>query len=429
MKKEGRFIANNFVLLLILVLLCLSKIFETGVNFIFLLVLFEFLLIISKCKFSFFSIKHTCVNYITLALFYQYNFGSSYGILEYTSMNIMYEKILISVFIYNYIWLLIFYNSGILDLEKAKIKNSNYKLNEFYEVLLCTISICSVLIAFPRMPFLKVSTIGERFSALLPGNAWNHLSIIAMILLFPSLKQKKIVKLTYLFNIFWFISHYERVDVIGLLFGLIFIYVLKSNIKINIAKLLKVGLPILALVVAMIVTGELRNNKSFDFSIQNITKKILVQSTSADEAYIFNLAIKYNTDNGNMLFKPYVSYFYNAIPLLDYSGDITTILKETYIGHPGGEYLLSAPYMSCGLLGISIFSIIEYVILHFLIRGKSILSYLWYIFIMCTPFRIVWYGISYIEMGFIYIIPMMILMSKFFHNGIKYKFVEGDNLK
>ena len=426
MKINGRFIANNFILFLILILFGLSALFGIKINFLFLLILLEFLLIIIKCKFSFFSIKHMCVNYIALALFYQYNFGSSYGILEYTSMNIMYEKILLSIFIYNYIWLLIFNNSNILDLENRKIKNSNYKLNEFYEVLLCIISVCSVLIAFPRMPFLKVSTISERFSALLPGNAWNHLSIIAMILLFPSLKKKRIVKFVYLFNIFWFISHYERVDVIGLIFGLIFIYVLKSNIKINISKFLKVGLPILALVVAMIITGELRNNKSFDFSVQNITKKILVQSTSADEAYIFNLAIKYNSDNGNMLLKPYISYIFNAVPLLDYDGDITTILKNTYIGHPGGEYLLSAPYMSLGLLGISIFSIVEYIILYFLAKSKSLLSYLWYIFIMCTAFRIVWYGISYIEMGFIYIIPLMILMSKFFHNGIKYEFKEGE---
>ena len=177
----------------------------------------------------------------------------------------------------------------------------------------------------------------------------------------------------------------------------------------------------------MVIIGEIRNNKKFEFTFENITNKLLVQSTSADEAYIFNLAITYNQTYGNLGASPYLEFCYNAVPLLNFDRGITVLLKQNYVGHPGGEYILSLPVMSFGMNGIIIFSIFEFCVLYFIIARKSLMSYIWYLFILCTAFRIVWYGISYIEMGIIYIIPLMILCSRFFKNGIIYTY-EGEKL-
>ena len=133
----------------------------------------------------------------------------------------------------NFIWILIFTNTNIIELEKNKMIKSNYQLNDFFVFFLCICAIFSILIAFPRLPFVKVADISGRFSALLPGNAWNHITIVCLILLIPSFKKNKLTKLTYLFCIFWFLSHYERVDIIGLLFGLFVITFFKKNRKIN----------------------------------------------------------------------------------------------------------------------------------------------------------------------------------------------------
>lgn len=422
MNKFRKIFVESFSMVLILDLFIIYLLFDLNINFLFVLILIEFIMICTKCKLSFFTIKHLCVNYIVLALYYQYNFNMSYGILEYTNMPILYNNILIGIFLYNFIWLFIFFKTNIIENESKKIRSSNYSLNDYFVIILCVISIMSAIVAFPRLPFVKVSSISERFDALLPGNAWNHIAVIAMILIFPAFKKSMLVKLTFLFNVFWFVSHYERVDIIGLVFGLLIVYFLKNNTKINTGKIMKFGIPILIIAIAMTITGDLRNNKEFNFSVPYITNRLLVQSTSADEAYIYNLAIQYRDGNGNLYFKPYLSFLYNSVPLLDYNEDITSILKNTYVGHPGGEYILSMPYMSFGFLGIFIFSIIEFIILKLIIEKESLLSYVWYLFILCTSFRIVWYGISYIEMGFIYIIPFMLFLSKFFKKGFIYEF-------
>ena len=417
---------RNMTLLLLSSMLLLYVIFDFGINFMFVTILIEFICICIKCKLSFFTVKHLCVNYIVLALYYQFNFNMSYGILEYTSMPILYKNMLVGIALYNLIWLFIFYKTNIIEYEENKIRYSNYSLNGYFVLLLCAISISSVIIAFPRLPFVKVSSISERFAALLPGNAWNHIAVISMIMVFPAFKKSITVKGTYIFNIFWFISHYERVDVIGLVFGLLIVYYVKTNAKINIMKMMKFGIPIIIIAVALTIIGDARNNKKYEISFPYIMNKLLVQSTSADEAFIYNLAVRYREEKGNLYIKPYVAYLYNSIPLLDYDEDITSILKSNYVGHPGGEYLLSLPYMSLGYVGIIFFAVLEYCILYAIINKKGILSYVWYLFILCTSFRIVWYGISYIEMGVIYIIPFMLLLSRFFKKGIKYEYKEGE---
>ena len=64
-------------------------IFESP-NIIFLGNLIVLILILIKAKFSYFSIKVLVINYALMAVFFQYNTGKSYGILEISLLELHY---------------------------------------------------------------------------------------------------------------------------------------------------------------------------------------------------------------------------------------------------------------------------------------------------------------------------------------------------
>lgn len=201
-------------------------------NVLFIANLVILILIVVKAKFSYFSMKALIMNYILFAVFFQYNTGESYGILEVSPIQLYYFKINLLIYIYNCISYLWISNTRTLENEK-ELLNQNYTEGKFSVYFCCFVAIATAIIAFPGLPFSQ-EYLKNRFVGLLQGSAWNHLSVVCLLFLLPNFRKNHFVKITYAFVIFWFISHYERVDVIGLLlFCSVFLLARKKEIKIK----------------------------------------------------------------------------------------------------------------------------------------------------------------------------------------------------
>lgn len=171
----------------------------------------------------------------------------------------------------------------------------------------------------------------------------------------------------------------------------------------------------------MIYIGEFRvGNDAINFL--DLVKKIFVQNTASDVAYVFNSSINYNKNNELLKGKTYVTYLVKTIPLLDYSYRVENILQEQY-NTPGGDFFLDEPLMNFGIIGIIIYPIIELGIYYLILKKHSDYSFFVWIFLMATSFRTSWYGLLYIEKGIIYFIPIIYIIVKMFNSnkvGVRY---------
>lgn len=360
------------------------------------------LAIVIKCKFSMFSLKMIIVNYILLPLLYQMLTGSSYGLLELGLVELNYFVILISIMLYNIVFIILINTTNVLEKEKEKIDNK-FIIRGKTKYLLALLAIASIIIAFPRLPFSYNSS--GRFQALLPGNAWNHITIICLIFLIGNLKNDKLIQFTYGFCIFWFLSHYERVDTIGLLLLLVIIFFVRKKIKINMPKLLIIGTIFLIIFSTMTYVG-VKRSKSNDIGL---LKNLIVQSTASDLAYVYNISIDYSRTNSKLYGITFIQYFIEAIPFLEYDKSVTKLLSNEYV-FPGGEFILSSSIMNFGVFFVPIFAILEFWILYRIIISRKNITVIIYLFFVAATFRINWYGINYIETGMIYVIPFIYIV-------------------
>lgn len=401
---------ENIVLILIVVLFAMIYILsELNPNVLFAANIIICIFICIKAKFSLFSIKSFLINYVLIAVAFQYNTGKSYGLLSMGIYPLRYDMMCGLALIYNCIMLVYLINSNILKREEEILK---YKVQE--NIIFSTI--CSVLaigfsiIAFPSLNFKFGSS--ARFNALLPGNAWNHMAIISLIFAMPNFKKSKIVKFSYLFCIAWFLLHSERVDMVGLILALIIILIVNGKEtakKLLSFKNMKYYIIGLIAFVVLVYIGEYRSGRT-EINFETITRKMLVQNTAADVGYVYNSAILYKEANGLMYGKTYLLYIIKIIPLISSAKyDAVAILQKTY-NTAGGILNLAEPYMNFGVLGIVLFAIAELSIINFILKKKKDYNFFLYIFILATPFRVTWYGLMYIEKGIIYIMPVLYIL-------------------
>lgn len=356
-------------------------------------------LIIFKAKFSYFSLKTVLMNYVLIPTFYQYQYGNSYGILELSRLPLHFFDMNLFLIIYNslcYIWIT---NTDILSKEKEILQNYP-TISKRSTYILSFIAIISVCIAYPNFPFSSAH-MENRFEALLPGRAWNHLAIVSMLLCLPNLKKSKMVKFSYVFVGFWFLSHYERVDILGFFMGLLLMWCVNRKLQFKFKNLLLLGtilIPILALLTYM---GDYRSGtKSFDI------KSLLVHHTVSDISYVYNSGIQHKIDFGFYYGETYIRYIQELIPTVSSSYDVAQILSKRY-NTPGGDYLLDEPIINFGIIGVILFQIVEFSILYILMKKKGNYQFFVYVFLIMTIFRTHWYGLAYIETAMIYILPIL----------------------
>ena len=378
-------------------------------NVLFFANLFLCGIICYKAKISIFSLKSLLINYVLVSVFFQFNTGKSYGILELGLIELHYMEMMLLALVYNFIMYMFIEISGVTKFEKKKIL-SEHKTSLLSAYACSLIAIISSIIAFPKLPFIDN---GERFDALLPGNAWNHVTIIALLLAYPKLGKSWFVKFAYAFCFLWFLLRGERVDMLGLAVFILALSVAKKIYVANKNKLkvyVKYFIIALALVFSLVIIGEIRGgNKTFNF--EQISRKVLIQNTAADIGYVYNSSIHYVNEKGMLYGKTYLTYFIEAIPLFSSNYEAAGILKRTYYT-PGGILILSEPYMNFGIIGLIVFTLLEMFILYQLIKREKKYNYFIYLFLLITTFRTSWYGLKYIETGLLYILPILYFMTK-----------------
>ena len=118
--KKNKIIINAVILLLLFMYLFSFYYGSKSFNISFVITMLTMVIILFNSKLSIFSLKIICINYVLLPLFYQYNYGYSYGLLEMVNP-IHYMELITCVFIYNIIWLFLLCNTNILKYEQKKI--------------------------------------------------------------------------------------------------------------------------------------------------------------------------------------------------------------------------------------------------------------------------------------------------------------------
>ena len=280
----------------------------------------------------------------------------------------------------------------------------NFKIFSQNAIIFSILAILFIIIFYPPS-FLSN---GQRFYHLLPGNFWNHFSVIALLFLLPKMKERKIYILPWIFVIVWCLIKNERVDAIGLVLLLIMYFWYKKVFHKTTILLFSC-----LSVVLFVSIGYTRQGSSIT-NFNDFLFKFLNQSTSADLAYIFNISIDYSNNFGFLLGKSYQTYLYSALNLSSFY-NATNILQNLY-GYPGGIFVLSEPYMNFGFFGVVLYSVLENVFYMFLFSRKSKISIIYYLFFLTSIFRYFWYGIEYLETVVIYLIPIRYLIYHLLSN-------------
>ena len=371
------------------------------------------LLIVAKAKCSYFSVKTLILNYILSPIFFQFNYGKSYGILNANYITLHYTEIAMIMLVYNLITYLLIINTDILKKEKEML---NFKTNtsNLFAIICSIIAIIFSIIALPYLPFQNFDEV-TRFGALLPGRAWNHLAIIALIFAYPELKDSNVVKIAYAFTIFWFLSHYERVDIVGLILLIAILLLVNKIDKISIKKIIIYSFIALCILIILLKIGEVRMNHGTHI---NIIEKIFLQNTASDIGYVFNSSIDYAMNNEKLLGKTYYTYLVEAIPMLETNERVELILQRMY-NSPGGSYLFSEPIMNFGILGVFVFVLLECIIFSWILNKQNEFKFYIYCFFIATVFRSCWYGLNYLETGLLYFIPLMYFMKHIIQRNSK----------
>lgn len=395
---------ENNLILIILILLALVLSPLKSFNIYFVLSTILIVLTLKKCKFSFFSLKSIIIYYSLFPFFFKHNFNIFYGLFSNSNTD-NYLIAVIAIFIYLLCWYFIYQNTNILSFEKEKlIKKFNYSNN------LCKIfafmAVITTLVRFPTLPFLENY---DRFVSLLPGNGWNHIVMILLVFSIPKLKHSKFIQFTFIFVLVWFFGHYERVDCIGLILLLLLLFF--NNTKINVKKIAVCIIGIVILFLGLTSIEFIRVGSNFDF--RTLVSKIFVNSTASDVDYTYDRAIEYS--NKKLEYgKTYLKYVVETIPMIDYKDSSELILNRNY-RTVGGEFILNEPIMNFGFSGIIVFFIVEFLIIYNILKMNNSYSVYFLYVLTFSVFRIVWYGISYVETALLWYVPLLLLFVKVYN--------------
>lgn len=391
---------KSYVFNLISCLLLISFITFDSISFRFADILLVVTLNIIVCKFSLFSLFSVILFMPVVSMYFQVQTGKSYGLLEISTYELHYQLMFLCIFACLLILLLYTNNTSILDHEKQVLKFHDSRESLLGAYFCATLAICSAIVAFPSLPFTR----GFSTSSLLPGNAWNHLAIVGLMFSFEKAKKSKYIRFCFVFVIIWFISHFERVDIISFILGLVLVLLVRNNIRVRIKTVIRYCIFILLALIAMVYIGEVRAGNS-SISFFDLLRKLVVQNTATDVAYVFNLSAEYYEHFQLLHGETYISYLYSIFPTLDSPITVPNIIK-TISFSPGGEYYISEPLINFGIAGVVLIFIVELLVVSLIIRRHTPYCFYVYLFILCTQFRIIWYGRSFIETALIYFIPI-----------------------
>lgn len=385
-----------FCLFIVSLFLCKDNIYV-----LFLIDMFLLFLIVYKAQFSLITIWAIVPNYTLMCVFYYYVTDIAYGKLAFIH-NLQYNKMCELLILYNCVLVLFTYFSSFLDYEKG-IYEKDVKIDNISANICALLAVVMAYIAFPSFNFTFDNT--NRFNALLPGHFWNHFSVILLIFSVGNLKKSRLVRICYCVVIMWFLLHSERVDILGLILFLLIRYCSKKKYQFSLKTMSIVSCVCIAIFLLFIYIGNIRAGEQFVVSTSGFMQSFFTQSTASDLGHVFNGTLEYVDQKGLLYGKTYITYLQGIIPILEQPLRAGHII-ESYYHTAGGEFILTEPYMNFSFLGIVIIIPIYVCMVLKIIRKNSMYNRIVFYFLTVAAIRYLWYGLTYIETGIIYLIPL-----------------------
>lgn len=321
-----------------------------------------------------------------------------------------------------------FYYSWSMLLLITKKTFSNFDVNllkylsEEPKSLLATwlFSIVSIVAAIIYLPDLPGKSYGELSAALLPGNAWNAVAIIAYFFVIIGVKKSVIRKFSLVFVPFWLLSHFARVDILGLvLLGyMIFTNVKKGKFIKEKFNLWKVAL--LAIGIFLFAYLGVVRDRGLVFDPGAILDSLLMffnYLTVQDLLYSTAAAIEVNHMYGS--FPTLLNYIPQMIPsFLIQSSEGAPHIVASYIHTNFGLLIYGEYYLNYRLIGVFVAPFITYMVLFFPILALRMFFgrfgfVLGYYLLLTTSARVFWYGYIYYIKPLFLIVPVFILIYWF----------------
>lgn len=367
--------------------------------------IFLFFMIVIRAQFSIMSLWTLISNYMLINVYYVYKTGMGYGNLQRLT-NIYMFDIAFALLIFNIILVGWAYLSRFLY-DENKVLTCDIPISKVTARILAGLAIIMSFIAFPNLGFGFADT---RFQALLPGHFWNHFSVVFLIFATAKIKESRFVKLCLIIVTVWFLSHGERVDMIGLYSYLLIKYCVIKKYHFNVKSIVKLFLPCTLAFLLLIYIGGVR--EGYTFSADKLISSVFSQGTASDIGHVFNGTIDYVKKNGLLYGKTFITYIQGMFPFLNQPFRAGAIIAD-YYKTAGGEFFLTEPMLNYGYLGIIVL-VNLYIGFIYKINKKNtkygrIVSW----FLTATAFRYLWYGLTYIQTALVYLIPCVAIFIKF----------------
>lgn len=276
------------------------------------------------------------------------------------------------------------------------------------------IAIAASIIYLPDLPGRAYTDLS---ASLLPGNAWNAVVVVAYFFVLVGVKDSLLRKAALYFVPFWLLTHYARVDILGLV---LIMYLIISNMKkgqwikskLNFKKLGLLGFGILIFSYLGIVrhSGLIIDLESILESVYLLFNYLTVQ----DLIYSTAAAIEVGQNYGN--FHTLLNHIPQLIPSFFVDNpDGAPIVIASYIHTNFGLLLYGEYYMNYQLAGLIAAPFVTYLILFFpfiILRhllGNFGIAVAYYLLVTATP-RIMWYGYIYYLKPLVVILPVFLIL-------------------
>lgn len=298
------------------------------------------------------------------------------------------------------------------EILKFFFRDSNSLLSTWFFSL---VAIASAIIYLPDLPGRAYH---EFSPSLLPGNAWNSVVAISYFFVLIGVKGSTIRKLALVFVPFWLLSHYARVDILGLILVLYVIITNTKKGKVFIAKFNMKKFSIIAIgLLIFSYLGIVRHNGLvFDAGAILDSLVVLVNyPTVQDLIYSTAAAIEVTQDHGTV--STLLGYIPQLMPsfLGSEAGPGAAHLVAESIHTNYGLLIYGEYYLNYQVLGVVLAPFLTYLIVFMpaIILKKIFGDFgfsLGYYLIVTTIARVFWYGYIYYIKPIFVIVPVFILI-------------------
>lgn len=318
-----------------------------------------------------------------------------------------------------YIW------SVLLWLTNKTYRNYDAKMLALYsgtvKSLLATwiFSALAIVSSIIYLPDLPGKAYHDMSPSLLPGNAWNSVVVISYFFVLMGVKGSAIRKFALLFVPFWLLSHYARVDILGLLLILYLLLtvtkkagVIKSKFSFKKAALIAGGLLVFSYLGLVRHSGLV-----FDMEAILDSVSILINyPTVQDLVYSTAAAIEVTHTYTN--YYTLIDYIPQLIPSffgIEAQSPQAAHLVASLIHTNYGLFVYGEYYLNFEIIGLIMAPFLTYAVIFVpaLLLKKVFGNFgmaLGYYWIVLTIARVFWYGYIYYIKPLVIIMPIFIIM-------------------